>query len=1226
MENEFEPKIKLPKYLEHFYEEAKNFLNSPLKKGLIVDFVGNFYEVTIPDKTSDLIWRCFFKLSPSLDLIDSFCSCPEEELGCIHIAIAYLHIYQNSFFPLHITFVNSFWHVLFKNIYIKFEKTPPQCKDKTWSFQSNSSELFEVSITTSQELFHQISDIFNPNITALQASIKYSDFSAKEFLSWKENTFSRSNHKYFLLSPWYELGKFCFLRSFSLPYEIKFKQENSNKFPKILTITWEKFVLSCYLTENLIYKCLPFLETVTTDLQLWPQTKEILSIDSDPDKQVLHIHEEFTDISKEIIEKDSNSKFKNAKFIPEKGFLLERPFSYTLPLEEVSLWLMKKKYFLSSFIHNEVMTVFYEFNFDIHANLHCFPFLFEHKDIKTQGLIVNTNLIFINNKGFYKVSGLFNSESEIVIPSKKLEDYLDNYPNLFIFPGFQIFLTPPDTCSLTFSVNDNGALLFFYPNQNSTLNNQTFHFGKWTYHANIGFFLNQDQSNNPIKTDTIVNKEDVCCFINKNQELLKKIPNFFYDPIPFKDIVIEIKQISKTKITLETFIQRGSLLIPCKIFNEYVFIENESFAPLIFKEEISVPLYPREISGSEITLFYTQELKKLSNPIKFSSLNITPTETQILFLISLTYDSQNQLLVKLKLVTELGALCLNEILTAVKSNKEFLFSPAGYINTTDPAFKLIAYLKEKEAVTHQGFYLSVIDILKLDALFPISIDEQASEETLSNFKKIKEYCIPHPPELNTQHKHLRPYQKNGLLWLWFLYHNGISGLLCDEMGLGKTHQAMALINTCALSSSTSKLFLVVCPTSVLMHWVILLQNYFSNLPKFFFHTKAKKSTLPTHGVIITSYGMLRHQYKLFYEKHIEIAIFDEIQLAKNKNSQIHKILCRLDAKMKLGLTGTPIENNVQELKALFDIVLPNYLPPDPIFKNLFSPNSKKNQISEKNRVLKIIKPFILRRTKNAVLPELPAKIEKNLTCYLSEEQKQLYTQLLKQESHIVSELLSPDQATPSYIHIFALLNHLKQICDHPAVFLKNPKSYKKHTSGKWNIFTNLLDTNLANGNKVVIFSQYLSMIQIIKTYLTEQKIEFALIHGKSQNRQKEVDRFQNDPNCKVFLGSLLASGVGINLTAGNVVIMYDRWWNPAKENQALDRVHRIGQKNIVFIYRLITANTIEDKIHLLIEKKLHLFNEIIPNNETEVFKMFNKEDLLEILNYKATYEEDEADL
>lgn len=212
-----------------------------------------------------------------------------------------------------------------------------------------------------------------------------------------------------------------------------------------------------------------------------------------------------------------------------------------------------------------------------------------------------------------------------------------------------------------------------------------------------------------------------------------------------------------------------------------------------------------------------------------------------------------------------------------------------------------------------------------------------------------------------------------------------------------------------------------------------------------------------------------------------------------------------------------------------------------------------------------------------------------------------------------------DPASVNYLHVFALLNQLKQICDHPAVYFKDPESYKNHSSGKWAAFVKLLNDSLASGYKVVVFSQYIQMIRIIALYLEEHAIEYALVQGKSQNRKEEIDRFSNDPNCRVFIGSLLAAGTGINLTAGNVVIMYDRWWNPAKENQALDRVHRIGQKNTVFIYKLVTEDTLEEHIHYLIEKKMRLLNQVTTTQDSNILHVLNREDLITILLQRRTY-------
>ena len=391
---------------------------------------------------------------------------------------------------------------------------------------------------------------------------------------------------------------------------------------------------------------------------------------------------------------------------------------------------------------------------------------------------------------------------------------------------------------------------------------------------------------------------------------------------------------------------------------------------------------------------------------------------------------------------------------------------------------------------------------------------------------------------------------------------------------------------------------------------------------FTFHGPNKPSTLPPCDILLTSYGTLRQNYAKFYKLAFTIAVFDEIHMAKNKTSQIHKILCRLDAHMKLGLTGTPVENNLLEFKGLLDIILPNYLPSDTLFKKLFTQKASSEDleaIPSQDLLLKLTRPFILRRTKKLVLPELPEKVESIVPCVLSAEQERLYAKALQQEKSQIQQLETEE--TTNFLHIFALLNHLKQICDHPAVFFKKPEEYHHHHSGKWNVFVKLLQDSLASGYKVVVFSQYIHMIQIITQYLEEIGIKYASIQGKSLNRKEEIERFSTDPTCRVFVGSLLAAGTGINLTAGNIVIMYDRWWNPAKENQALDRVHRFGQKNTVFIYKLITENSLEERIHYLIEKKNHLLDKVIVTQDSNILHMLNREDLLAILSYKDEHNE-----
>jgi SNF2 family DNA or RNA helicase len=480
---------------------------------------------------------------------------------------------------------------------------------------------------------------------------------------------------------------------------------------------------------------------------------------------------------------------------------------------------------------------------------------------------------------------------------------------------------------------------------------------------------------------------------------------------------------------------------------------------------------------------------------------------------------------------------------------------------------------------------------------------------------LREFSIPNIPPLKGFKSHLRDYQVQGLSWLFFLYHNHLSGLLCDDMGLGKTHQSMALMAAISSIGKKKPYFLIVAPTSVIYHWQDKLKSF---LPKFkvhFYHgLKRGEKKLPKRGVIVTSYGVIRMEKERFNSLHFDLAIFDEIQAAKNPHSQIHKALSNINAKMRLGLTGTPIENHLMELKALFDIILPGFLPKEKIFKERFViPIEKEGNEKTKELLNRFIKPFILRRRKKEVLQELPEKSEDKFYCDLSKEQMTIYKTVLEQRKKEIFKQIKNDSQSLPYLHIFTLLSTLKQICDHPALFYKDIENYKKYESGKWDLFVELLNEAIVSEQKVVIFSQYLQMLDIIRSYIKEKKWEFAEIRGATVKRKEEMERFQKDQNCKIFLGSLHAAGLGIDLTAASIVILYDRWWNAAKENQAIDRVHRIGQKWGVQVLKLISKETIEEKIDKMISKKGKLLEEIITVDDHSILKTFSRSELIELL-------------
>jgi len=423
------------------------------------------------------------------------------------------------------------------------------------------------------------------------------------------------------------------------------------------------------------------------------------------------------------------------------------------------------------------------------------------------------------------------------------------------------------------------------------------------------------------------------------------------------------------------------------------------------------------------------------------------------------------------------------------------------------------------------------------------------------------------------------YQETGYHWLWLLQQNGFGGLLCDDMGLGKTHQAMALIRAVTTIDPNTNV-LVVCPTSVLDHWREKLARY-----------------VPGAKIELTSYGIVRTRLEQFRGKRYDLLVLDEMQTIKNADTTTHQALRSLDRRVAIGLTGTPIENHERELKTLLDFVVPGYLPHD----------------AEDNRKLlqRLVRPFVLRRTKQQVLTELPPKIVDKRYCELTGEQRAIYRRVMESRAKPLRMQMRAG-ATISYVHVFAALNFLKQICNHPASagggFAENA------TSGKWELFIELLDECMASGLKVVVFSQYVKMLELIEQHLASREMGFASIKGTTRLRGAEIARFRDDDSCRVFTASLRAGGLGIDLTSASVVIHYDRWWNQAREDQATDRVHRLGQNKGVQVIKLITRGTVEEKIDELIARKARLATELIREDDPALVKQFSVEELEELLS------------
>lgn len=566
---------------------------------------------------------------------------------------------------------------------------------------------------------------------------------------------------------------------------------------------------------------------------------------------------------------------------------------------------------------------------------------------------------------------------------------------------------------------------------------------------------------------------------------------------------------------------------------------------------------------------------------------------------------------------------LKELLEARRNRKRFLVHGDKWIDTMSPTFSWFDSLDEYALTEENTLTIGRTEYLRLLALHEGAEKRFSSSRVRDWFNSLELLKPPSRlPSVKAMKGKLREYQKNGYGWLWFLYENGFSGLLCDDMGLGKTHQVMALMAGILHRRATrrSKLrFLVICPTTVLSHWKDKVLDYCPQLDPYIYHGTDRRfqEAVDEHMLVITSYGIALRDIEMLAEYRFELIVLDEVQAVKNKSTKTYAAIKALEANCTIGLTGTPVENSITDLKSLFDIILPGYLMSDSLFEEHFRvPIEELSDSSVKTKLSRMIQPFTLRRKKEQVLKELPPKIEDIRRCSLSADQIRFYRDVVEnQGTGLVQALKDPDQKVP-YMHVFALLNYLKQICNHPSLLEGDTKDYKKYDSGKWDLFVELLQESLGSGQKVVVFSQYVKMLELIESYLRDEELEFATIKGHTRKRAEAVRRFNNEEDCMVFTASLRASGLGIDLTGGSIVIHYDRWWNSAREEQATDRVHRMGQRRGVHVFKLVTENTLEEKIDSIISKKRSLMDSVVKQDDKYLLKHFSREDLIELISFR----------
>ncbi len=465
--------------------------------------------------------------------------------------------------------------------------------------------------------------------------------------------------------------------------------------------------------------------------------------------------------------------------------------------------------------------------------------------------------------------------------------------------------------------------------------------------------------------------------------------------------------------------------------------------------------------------------------------------------------------------------------------------------------------------------------------------------------------IPVPLGLTTI---LRDYQQQGLNWLQFLRMNRFAGVLADDMGLGKTVQTLAHLQVEKEQGRLNRASLIVAPTSLVGNWLAEAKRFTPELRVLVFHgVERHGDNFDDYDVIVSTYGLIQRDKTRFITYPFYYLILDEAQSIKNARAKTTQIIQQIQAEHRLCLSGTPLENHLGELWSLFHFLMPGLLGDAKQFSQFFrTPIEKFSDAEKRNLLVKRVQPFMLRRNKNQVANELPAKTEMTLSIELTGSQRDLYEAIRMSMEKKVREAIVKQGINKSHIVLLDALLKLRQVCCDPKL-LSMPEAEIAHgTSAKLEALMELLESLMDEGRKVLVFSQFTSMLQIIEEQVKRRNFTYLKLTGQTQNRQTIVDTFQ-EGKTPIFLISLKAGGTGLNLTRADTVIHYDPWWNPAVEDQATDRSHRIGQENPVFVYKLISSGTVEEAILAMQKKKRQLFDDILSDNASGMTSLTNQD-------------------
>jgi SNF2 family DNA or RNA helicase len=540
-------------------------------------------------------------------------------------------------------------------------------------------------------------------------------------------------------------------------------------------------------------------------------------------------------------------------------------------------------------------------------------------------------------------------------------------------------------------------------------------------------------------------------------------------------------------------------------------------------------------------------------------------------------------------------------------NGEIAVIPETWLIEYSELFAFVEDVKGSNAHTTyhlRKHHLALVKELEKGSLARVTMSRKL--EQLRNFEEIDDEVIP----VNFIGS-LRPYQKAGFNWLYFLHKYRFGGCLADDMGLGKTVQTLAMLQSLKEREQTNASLLVM-PTSLIYNWEIEARRFTPGL-KVLVYTGTNRekdmSRFSEYDLVLTSYGIVRLDIDLLSGFYFNYVILDESQAIKNPNSNISKSVRKLKSKFRLILTGTPLENSTLDLWSQMTFVNPGLLGNQTFFKNEFLTPIEKKKDEDKTRKLNaIIKPFILRRHKSQVARELPEKVENIKYCSMTPEQEKHYEEAKSFFRNKILDTIETYGVKKSHFILLQGLTKLRQIANHPKMV---DETYEGD-SGKMEDIIIMINNAISENHKILVFSQFVKHLAIVGDYLNKNIIRYAYLDGSTKDREAQVNLFQDDDSVGIFLISLKAGGLGLNLTKADYVFLLDPWWNPAVEQQAIDRAHRIGQENKVFTYKFITKDTVEEKIIALQNHKIKLATDLITTDES-FFKELTAEDIKSLL-------------